>query len=71
MAGKPRGTRYTYAQVDYHFRMSIEAHCLLRDMATDLDASLRACLLATLLQKLDPHKTCPDWETLPGVFREG
>lgn len=65
MAGRPRGTQFGYPQIDYHFRLSVQAHGLLRDMAAELDATLKACILATILQSLDPQKTCPDWQNLP------
>lgn len=65
MAGRPRGTSFGYPQIDYHFRLSVQAHSLLRDMAAELDATLKECLLATLLQTLDPQKVCPDWQNIP------
>lgn len=65
MAGRPRGTRFGYPQIDYHFRISVPAHALIRDMAAELDATLKECILATLLQSLDPQKACPDWQNLP------
>lgn len=69
MAGRPRGTRYDYPQIDYHFRLSVEAHTLLRQMAAELDTTLKACVIAAVLQTLDPTQQTPDWENLPPVLK--
>lgn len=69
MAGRPRGTCFGYPQIDYHFRLSVEAHSLLRQMAAELDTTIKACVIASVLQTLDPTQQTPDWENLPDALR--
>lgn len=65
MAGKPRGTRYDYPMIDIHFRVSIDAYDMVRDMAHDTYVCNRDIILTALLQYIDPAHTCPDWKTIP------